>query len=354
MNEQTKKYTCNSNAPLADALRVINENAKGIVYLIDTEERLVGSLSDGDVRRWILKHGNIEGVAGDAAHKDVKYIKQDDFDSAQLFMENENVDSMPLVDDDLRVIDILFQSNRRASGAKRANALRNTPIIIMAGGKGARLYPFTKILPKPLIPVGDIPILERILNRFYQNGAQEFYVSVNYKKEIIKSYFQEQNPPYVIHYVEEETPRGTAGSIRLIQKSFERPVLITNCDILIDVDYGKLLSFHRDSNNDVTIVSALKNTYIPYGVLHTEEHGIISAMEEKPQISNFINTGMYIVNPEFLGRIPDQGIYHMTDLITLLLNEKRKIAMYPISENSFLDMGEFEELRKMESRIKDD
>ena len=168
---------------------------------------------------------------------------------------------------------------------------------------------------------------------------------------MIRSYFTDLDPPYEIHYVEENIPLGTAGSIRLIDKKFHSPVFVTNCDILIDADYSNILAYHKDSGNAMTIVSALKNTVIPYGVLHAKEKGIITSMEEKPMLSNFINTGMYIVDPDLLVNIPKDTVFHMTDFAALLMREGYQVGMYPVSEDSFLDMGEFEEMHRMEEKL---
>ena len=221
----------------------------------------------------------------------------------------------------------------------------------MAGGKGTRLYPYTKILPKPLIPIGDIPILERIINRFCAFGVSKYYMTVNYKKNMIKSHFAELAPDYSIEYIEEDIPMGTAGSIKLIHEKFNAPVVVTNCDILIEADYEDIYEYHRNSGNVMTIVSALKNIEVPYGVLKTAANGVVTAFEEKPKLSYFVNTGMYIVNGDMLDKIPENTFFHMTNLVEKLMNEGLQVGMYPISEEAFLDMGEFEEMRRMEEKL---
>ena len=138
-----------------------------------------------------------------------------------------------------------------------------------------------------------------------------------------------------------------------MHKTFNNPIIITNCDILIKADYEEIIAYHKKFQNDLTIISSLKNIVIPYGVLRSEKDGIINEIEEKPQLSYFINTGMYIISPEFLEWIPENTFFHMTDLAEKMIRAGKKVRMYPISENSFLDMGEFEELKKMEKRIKD-
>ena len=156
---------------------------------------------------------------------------------------------------------------------------------------------------------------------------------------------------YSIHYVEEDKPLGTAGSLQLIQNKFEKPFIVTNCDILIHADYEDIYRYHKESGNELTIVTALKNIVVPYGVVHSSENGVVQSMEEKPKLSYFVNTGMYILNPELKKEIPEDTFFHMTDLTDKLLKENRKVGMYPISEDSFLDMGEFEEMRRMEEKL---
>ncbi len=353
MNEETiKQYLGNTELTVVEAMQMIDRNNKGILYIIDESGKMLGSLTDGDIRRWIIKTGNLNGLVGQIMCTESKYLLEYEAEKAQEFMNAEGVDSMPILNLDQVIVDIIFYNHdASASQDRTCTSLSQIPVIIMAGGKGTRLYPYTKILPKPLIPIGDIPILERIIGKFRTYGADEFYLTVNYKKEMIKSYFNEINPDYRIHYVEEDIPLGTAGSIRLIEEEFNMPIIISNCDTLIEADYGKVLEYHRESGNALTIISALKNTIIPYGVIHSKEQGIISSMEEKPSMSYFINTGMYVIEPEYLKRIPEGKIYHMTDLAERLIADSCKVGMFPISENSFLDMGEFEEMKKMEDRI---
>ena len=344
------KFIAQKNVTAVEAMQLIDNNTRGILFIVNDEDRLIGSLSDGDIRRWIIKTGDLNGAAEKMMNKNPKMLLENEKKTGYDFMKSKHIDSVPIVNAEKRIVDILFESDQDSAN-ETSNGLNGTPVIIMAGGKGTRLYPYTKILPKPLIPIGDIPILERIINRFYNCGANDFYLTVNYKKEMIKSYFKELAPDYSITYVEENKPLGTAGSIKLIEKKFDRPVIITNCDILIQADYEKVLSYHKESGNALTIVSSLKNVTIPYGVLHSTENGVITSMEEKPQLSYFINTGMYVINPKYIEKIPNDTFYHMTHLADQLMSDGLKVGMYPISENSFLDMGEFEEMKKMEDRI---
>ena len=345
------KYFCLETISLIEAMKKIDENAQGIIYIIDAERYLLGSLTDGDIRRWILKNKNLNERVSKIMHKMPKSLNISKAEQYADFMKSESIRSVPIVDNNLKIVDIRFLQDMTERHYENNQVLKDTPVIIMAGGKGTRLYPYTKILPKPLIPIGDVPILERIMERFHHYGVKDFYLTVNYKKEMIKSYFADQKTPYSIHYAEEDEPLGTAGSIRLIKDTFSVPVIVTNCDILIEEDFEKVIEHHYKFGNDMTIISSLKNITIPYGVLHTKEEGIITSMEEKPQLSYFVNTGVYVVNPEFLEWIPKGRVFHMTDLAEKMICEGKSVGMYPISENSFLDMGEFEEMKKMEDRI---
>ncbi|NBJ92521.1 nucleotidyltransferase [bacterium 1xD42-62] len=332
-------------------MQKIDRNNKGILYIVDKDKRMLGSLTDGDIRRWIIKTGDLNGKAKQVMYTNTKYLLAHESKKAQEYMSVEGLNSVPILDSNRIIEDIIFYNNSLGKKNKNCMALSQIPVIIMAGGKGTRLYPYTKILPKPLIPIGDIPILERIIGKFRTYGVNEFYLTINYKKEMIKSYFNEINPDYTIHYIEENIPLGTAGSIELIKEEFNTPIIVSNCDTLIEDDYEEILKYHKESGNALTIVSALKNTIIPYGVIHSQEQGIISSIEEKPSMSYFINTGMYVINPEHLKKIPRGQIFHMTDLAEQLITDSHKVGMFPISENSFLDMGEFEEMKKMEDRI---
>lgn len=350
VKSEIEKFIASRDITAVEAMKLIDTNTRGIIFIKDDVGKLIGSLSDGDIRRWIIRTGDLNGKAEQMMNHTPKMLFETETHSGGSFMKKHHIDSVPIVDTQKRIVDILFDDEQMTT-ATLTLGLSGTPVIIMAGGKGTRLYPYTKILPKPLIPIGDIPILERIINRFNRCGTDDFYLTVNYKKEMIKSYFKELVPKYHITYVEESKPLGTAGSIKLIKKQFKQPVIVTNCDILIEADYEKVLSYHRESGNALTIVSSLKNVTIPYGVLHSSENGMIYSMEEKPQLSYFINTGMYVLDPQYIAKIPNDTFYHMTHLADQLMHDGLKVGMYPISENSFLDMGEFEEMKKMEDRI---
>lgn len=345
-------FLAKQDTTVIDALRKIDECGYGILYIIDQENRLIGAVSDGDVRRWIIKTNDLSAKVDSFMNANPKYVFESERDKTEGLKKKYPINSLPVLNSKKEVIDIIVFSNTAdINAAVRYSKDLNVPCIIMAGGKGTRLYPYTRILPKPLIPIGETPILERILNRFAEFGVKKFYLTVNYKKNMIRSYFDEIAPNYEIEYIEEDKPLGTGGSIKLIKEKFDCPIIVANCDSLIKADYGDLYEYHVKSGNVMTIVSSLKNITVPYGVLKTKENGELVEMEEKPKLSYFINTGMYIVNPEAISLIPSDKIYHMTHLVEDVKKNGGKVGMYPISEDSFLDMGEFDEMRRMEQKL---
>lgn len=349
--EQLTPFLIFPDNTIVEAMQKIDNNAKGILFVVNENRKLLGVLTDGDIRRWLIKTGELSGVVERVMNHDPKVICHKELAAAKEYMTKLTITALPVVNTKGAITDIVFRETEAAEKQESKYSLEQVPVVIMAGGKGTRLYPYTKILPKPLIPIGDIPIMERIIGKFRDAGAKQFFATVNYRKSMIKSYFSELQADYKMDYVEEEKPLGTAGSLRLVENTFTKPFVVTNCDILIHADYGDIYRYHKESGNELTIVAALKNIVVPYGVIHASENGVVESMEEKPRLSYFVNTGMYILNPDLIKDIPENTFFHMTDLANKLMSENRKVGMYPISEDSFLDMGEFEEMHRMEEKL---
>jgi NDP-sugar pyrophosphorylase family protein len=211
----------------------------------------------------------------------------------------------------------------------------------MAGGKGTRLKPLTNVIPKPLIPIGDKTIVEKIMDRFMSVGCRDFYFSVNYKAETIRHYFDTiEHKDYEITYFKEDKPLGTAGSLYLIRDKIETTFFVSNCDIIIDEDYSEILKYHRENKNELTIVAALKHYSIPYGTIKTGDNGLLIELIEKPELTFQINSGMYIMEPHLLSEIPENVFFHITHLIENIKKRNGKIGVFPVSEGSWKDIGE--------------
>lgn len=347
------KFQISIHESIVHAMKKIDDNASGIVFVVDDEEKLVGSVTDGDIRRWLIKTGNLNCDITQAMNCNTITIFQNEIDKASKILINKKIRAIPVLSLDKKILDIVLIDDEFVQKDKIThNALVDVDVVIMAGGQGTRLYPYTKILPKPLIPVGDVPIMERIIESFKEFGVHNYYVSVNYHKAMIKSYFSEIDTDYTLNYIEEDKPLGTAGSLKLLGDAVKKPMIVTNCDILLRADYEDIYKYHIKSQNVLTIVSSMKNITVPYGVIHSSVDGKIDSLEEKPQLSYFINTGVYILNPEALDMIPDNTFLHMPELADLLMQAGKRVGMYPISEDSFLDMGEFSEMSRMENHLK--
>lgn len=352
-NEQLKNFIISQKGTVVEAMKKIDSNAKGILFTTDENDKLVGVITDGDIRRWLIKTGDLQVCVNKIMNKAPKTIFNKDVNNVKRCMTKHSITALPVINEENRITDIIFKEEQLVDDCKKneSSILNGVPVVIMAGGKGTRLYPYTKILPKPLIPIGDIPIIERIIDSFYYYEVSDFYVTVNYKKNMIKSYFTECASGYHLNYIEENEPLGTGGSLHLIGNRISIPFFVTNCDILIHANYEDIYRYHLETKNELTIVAALKNIVVPYGVIHSSKNGMIESMDEKPELSYFINTGMYVLNSELIQEIPKDTFFHMTDLVDKLLNEKRQVGMYPVSEDSFLDMGELEEMHRMEKKL---
>lgn len=350
--ERIAKYTGSTSMTIVDAMAKIDANSRGILFIEDDAGKLAGCITDGDIRRWILAAGDINACVCEAMTLSPKYLYSNERERAGRVMKQEVITALPILDRQRHIEDIiLLREGSGCQAKKEKKSLSDVPVVIMAGGKGTRLYPYTRILPKPLIPIGETPIVERIINRFAEYGISKYYMTVNYKKHMIKSYFADLNPEYEITYIEETKPLGTCGSIKLIEEGFDRPLFVTNCDTLITADYADIYGYHVKSGNSVTMVSALKNIGLPYGVIHSGDNGEILSIEEKPTMSYFINTGMYVLNPDVIDRIPPDRVFHMTHLVQAVMENGGKAGMYPVSEDSFLDMGELGEMKRMEEKL---
>lgn len=218
------------------------------------------------------------------------------------------------------------------------------PVVIMAGGKGTRMRPLTHVLPKPLLPLDNRTILEHIMASFSTIGCRHFFLSVNYKADLIRFYVSQLDlPDYRIDYIQEEEPLGTAGSLHLLKGKITSRFFVTNCDILIDQDYSEIVRFHEENRNELTIVSAFKHVAIPYGTVETGEQGTLVSLKEKPELTFKVNTGFYMLEPSLLNEIPANTMMNITDLIQKILDRKGNVGVFPVSEHSWKDVGEWKE-----------
>ena len=326
-----------------DMLVRIDRAAQGIALVVDAEQHLIATVTDGDVRRAMLAGLDLNlGVSELLARDEDRFYSNQPVtalvgtsDEILLhLMSEKRLRQIPLVDDDGRVVDIAFLNDlvREYESPLRA--------VVMAGGQGMRLRPLTDQVPKPMLPVGDRPLLEIIVKGLREAGIRQVNVTTHYKGELISDHFKNGADFGVdIRYVNEDQPLGTAGALSLLEESDE-PMLVINGDILTRVDFKAMLDFHREYNADLTVAVRQYEFRVPYGVIETD--GVsVKAISEKPVLRQFINAGIYLLNPAVRCFIPNGQHYDIPDLIDRLLQENRPVVCFPIREY-WLDIGKSE------------
>lgn len=346
---QFENMLISEDTSLIAAMRSLDESAKKVLFVL-RQGRLIAALSDGDIRRWLLGGGSLDAPVSKLANYSPKCMPEGDKIAAEQFMRKHHLDALPIVNEKNEIIDIMCIYGQEQQ-MRYEDELKNVPVVIMAGGLGTRLYPYTKILPKPLIPIGDIPITEHIINRFQAFGCSEFYMIVNHKKNMIKAYYNEIEKDYALHFIDEDVPLGTGGGVGLLSGRIHSTFILTNCDSLIMEDYTKIVREHRKKQNAVTMICSLKNFNIPYGVVEIGADGGIETMQEKPQYSFFTNTGTYIVEPDIIGNIEPGKAVDFPNVIQSAKDEGMNVGVYPVNEKAWLDMGQFDTLEDMRQRL---
>ncbi len=331
---------------VSEAMQQINNNTYGILFLTGLDGRLKGCVTDGDIRRYLLSGGEMSSPVKNAANSNPKYAKT--IDEAKKLYHKKHYVVIPILDDNSKVVDIYCGNT---VSENREKTPLNIPVVINAGGKGTRLDPFTRVLPKPLIPVGELPIIELIMQEYQSYYCNDFHIIVNYKRDLMKAYFNDSNNRYNITWYDEDKPLGTGGGLSLLRGKLDSSFFFANCDVLLKSDYDSVLRFHKDNDNSITMVCAVKNIDIPYGVVEIGNNGIIENMKEKPTMSFLTNTGIYVVEPEVIEDISDGESIGFPDVVEREKQKGRKVAAFPVSENDWMDMGQVPELEKMRSKL---
>ncbi|WP_212760714.1 nucleotidyltransferase family protein [Pseudoalteromonas sp. NEC-BIFX-2020_002] len=350
MMENRKEYlqVCiSSNISVLDAMKKMDEVRKKLLITIDESGKYVTLISIGDVQRAILQGVNLSlSVSELKLDRKIVASTSDSMQDISDLMKKIRAEFMPVLDGEGNIIKVVFWEELINQDEIKPSNQYDVPVVIMAGGKGTRLKPLSNVLPKPLTPIGEKTILEEIMSRFENAGSNDFYMSVNYKKEMIEYYLNSVNQADKVSFFEEDKPLGTAGSLSLLKGKIDKTFYVTNCDILIEQDLGELYEYHQRNQNEITLVSALKTLSIPYGTIQSGKDGILESMEEKPQLTFKINAGVYILEPHLLNEIPENEFYHITDLIASVNDRGGRVGVFPISEKSWLDIGEWPEYIK--------
>ena len=343
--DDIQKFTGSDSLTVSEAMQKIDKNASGVLFVVNDYGSITGCVSDGDIRRFLLAGGKMTELVSKAANPNPKMAYS--FEDAKKIYHKKYVVAVPVVDENKRIVGIY---NEDDIVTKPKNALC-IPVVINAGGRGTRLDPFTKVLPKPLIPVGELPIIEHIMKEYQSYCCDEFHIIVNYKKDLIKAYFADNDNHYNITWYDEEKPLGTGGGLSLLRGIFKDTFFFANCDALLTANYESMLKFHKEKRNVITMICAYKNINIPYGVVDMGMNGTIEAMREKPLFSFLTNTGIYIVEPEVIDDIKSGVSIGFPDIVEIERQKGKRVAVFPVSENDWMDMGQLPELEKMRIKL---
>jgi dTDP-glucose pyrophosphorylase len=348
LNDAIAPFLVPENYTIRQAMERLERTEEKIVFVVDAKLRLVGSLTDGDIRRWILSDGDLKAEVRRVCNCNPCVANEGfDIEALRTEMLSGNLTCVPVLNAQREIVRLvfwkeLFQEEVRVRPKQKVNL----PVVIMAGGLGTRLAPFTNVLPKPLIPVGEKTVIEIIIDQFLACGADHFILSINYKSKILKSFFEELSPAYSVKFLEEKERRGTAGSLRALYSQNDGDLIVSNCDVVIQADIPELVAFHQNNDYDLTLVASLKDYRIPYGVCELEKGGSLSCINEKPHYSFLVNTGMYVVRRDRLGLLPEDAACDMTEFIGAIKKAGGRIGVFPIGENAWIDTGEWTEYRK--------
>lgn len=340
----------NQDESIKKVIKKFDRNSSEIGICLNKKKEVVGIFTEGDFKKSVYSGIDLNMNVSKMMNKNFQYVNNEKKIKRIKQIFKKNIFQYVLV----------IKNKKFHSLISRQNILNNkikskempNKIIIFAGGKGERLKPFTEVMPKALLPINNEPILKKIMNEFKFNGFNNFNIIVNYKSNILKTFFNVYKKEHKLSFVEEKDPLGTAGGLYLLNK-IKNTFFISNCDILVKSDYKEILNYHKKNKNILTIVACLKNVRIPYGVCEVNKNSLLKKMREKPEFDYLVNTGFYLAEPLILKHVPKKSFFNMDDLINNLRSKKLKIGVYPVRDNSWLDVGQWHEFRRTMNIIKD-
>ena len=332
-----------AKSTIKDAMKQLNDNSTQIVLVVDKKKRLIGTITDGDIRRALLDNVSLNSSINRIVNRNAKFLYEEQKGKASELMKKHVIFHVPILNKAREVVDIVLWKNLKAGARPGNHCSKENSVFILAGGEGARLDPFTKILPKPLIPIEDKPIIEIVIENFKKFGFNKFILSLNYKGKMIKMYFNENPQHYNISYVEEKEFLGTAGSLRLVKGKINSSLIVSNCDVILDINFDELLSYHLAKKNDFTVVGIIRHVKIPYGIVKIKDGNLVK-FTEKPEYDFIVNAGTYVIEPKVIGLIRKNERIDMPELISRAKKRGYRVGVYPVSSD-WIDVGQWEEYK---------
>lgn len=346
MNKAVQKHIINVNANVREALiKLDNQAADAILFLVDKNQQLIGSLTDGDIRRGLINGLGLESPLEDYIQPHPKFIYEEDYNQEELEgFKKEYFKVIPILNRQHQVVDIL--------NFRYKSTLLPLDAVIMAGGKGMRLRPLTEKTPKPLLKVGNKPIIEYNIDSLAKVGIKNIYISVNYLGEQLEDYFKDGRDKQLnIKYIWEDKPLGTIGSVLMVDNFQHEDLLVMNSDLLTNIDFADFYKSFKASGADMAVASTPYQVNVPYAVLETNEAQEVLSLKEKPKYTYYSNAGIYLLKNSILSMIPKGNFFDITDLMDKALAMDYKIYTYPIN-GYWLDIGKLEDYQKAQEDIK--
>lgn len=349
-SDKIKQRVVDAHLTLIQTMDLMNQ-MRMKSFLVFKDSVFLGIITNGDLQRAIIAKTPFDTPIERIVDNSTKvYAKEnEDLSIIKAWMLHNRAEIMPIISTEGLLSDVVFWEDIVKTHEIEQVVSKNLqlPVVIMAGGKGVRLKPLTNVIPKPMIPIGNKTIIEEIMDRFERVGCHKFYLSVNYKSELLRYYLSQLDHKYDIVYFEENRPLGTIGSVSLLKDKVTTPFFVSNCDILVNQDMGDVYEYHTNNENDITVITAVKSISIPYGVVETGENGLMTTIKEKPELTYMVNTGVYLLNPDCILEIPEEEFFNITQLMERIKERGGRVGCFPISEHAWKDMGEWGDYLKM-------
>lgn len=346
MKPNEQKHIIYQHETVRDALIKLDDlKFNPILIVVDGDNTLIGSLTDGDLRRGFIKGLTFENALVDYLQSDPLYIKEEDLHNTDInTLRKKNFLIIPIVNKNKQVVKVL--------NLQTIESVVPADVFIMAGGKGSRLMPLTKDTPKPMLHVGDKPIIEHNIDRLIKYGIKNIYISVNYLADKIKDYFKDGSDKGVsVKYVHEDRPLGTLGSVKLVENLEHDYIMVMNSDILTDIDYNGFFQTFLRSGADMAVATTSYQVDVPYGVMEVDNGNFVNALKEKPRYTYYSNAGIYIIKKELLSLVPHNEFYNVTDLMDQLIGQGKKLISFPIL-GYWLDVGKHLDFEQAQEDVK--
>lgn len=329
-----------------DVLKIMDREE--VKLLMVTEgDKFISLVSIGDVQRAILQNIDLQAEVSTILREKITVGSiHDNVSDLKKFVLENRFEYLPIIDDDQHIVRVIFWKEVTNEQREKSDQLKDIPVVIMAGGKGTRLKPITNIIPKALVPLGEKPIIQIIIERFISFGCRKFFVSVNYKGDMIEDYLKKQGLDCEFHFYTEDQPMGTSGSLSLIKDQIDGTFFVSNCDIIIDQDFNEVYDYHKRYGNSMTAIAAMKHFQIAYGIMEVKDNGHLEAIKEKPSYHFRVNAGVYVMEPSVFDFIPENEFHNINVLMEDLIANDNNVGVFPVTEGAWLDIGVWSEYQK--------